>query len=197
MHSITKHHGGLCADNLIHFDRRYMPMKTFSEAITMWLYCIFPYVVFQWFSPSCAYMKLPASRIARLRIPLPAEALIARGQTLITLKINPSNGHDYADTRDPCFYTNTPSESKRIRCLDASEACDDPGNASSRRRATVYMSRRLRGCLVQHHRIDLGQKVVDESLPVSRQCHGVCHTLISAHTAAVGPHGNSQDSRVS
>lgn len=66
-----------------------------------------------------------------------------------------------------------------------------------RRRATVYMSRRLRGCSVQHHRIDLGQKVVDESLPVSRQCHGVCHTLISAHTAAVGPHGNSQDSRVS
>lgn len=105
-------------------------MKTF-KAITMWLCCIFPYVVLQWFSPSCVYMKLPASRIARLRIPLPAEALIARGQTLITLKINPSNGHDYADTWDPCFYTNTPSKSKRIRRLDASEACDDPGNASS------------------------------------------------------------------
>lgn len=67
-----------------------------------------------------------------------------------------------------------------------------------RRRATVYMSRRLRGCSVLHRRIDLGQKVVDESHPVSRQCHGVCHTLVSAHTAAVvGPHGNSQDSRVS
>lgn len=63
-----------------------------------------------------------------------------------------------------------------------------------RHRATVYMSHWLCGCSIQHHRIDLGQKVVDESLPVSRQCHGVCHTLISAHTAAVGPHGNSRDS---
>lgn len=158
-------------------------------------------MVAQWFSRSCAYMKLPASSIARLGIPLQAEALIARGQTLITLKINPSNGHDYADTWDPCFYTNTPSKSKRIRRSDASEACDDPGNASSCTTPaschSIYVTPRLRGCSVQHHRIDLGQEVVHESLPVSRQCHGVCHTLISAHTAAVGPHGNSRDSRVS
>lgn len=43
-------------------------------------------------------MKLPASRAAGLRIPLRPEEAVAKGQALITLKINPSNGHDYADT---------------------------------------------------------------------------------------------------
>ena len=50
---------------------------------------------------------------------------------------------------------------------DASEACNDPGNVSSCAAAppghcpTVYVSGRPRGCLAQHSRIDLGQKVID------------------------------------
>lgn len=128
-------------------------------------YCGFVFhVVFPWFL--CNY---PTSRTASLGNPVPAETWIFRGHTLITLKINPSNGHDYADIWEACFYTNTTTNLRGSDRSDASEACNDPGNVSSHsctavqhwRRTTEYMSARPCGCLAQHHPIDLGQKVVD------------------------------------
>lgn len=103
-----------------------------------------------------AMLSYPTSRTARLGInsQSAAETWIFKDHTLITLKINPSNGHDYVDIWGACFYTNTPTNLRGSRRSEASEACDDPGNVSSctavqhRRRNTVYMS--ARRCLAQH-----------------------------------------------
>lgn len=118
-----------------------------------------------------------------LKIWNPLWALIVRCQTLITLKINPSNGQDYIDIWEACFYSNTASTLRGSDWFDAREASHYPGNVGSSAAAqhwhhtTRYMSARLCGCLAQQRHIDLGQKVVDWCLAVSRQCHSVCHTL--------------------
>lgn len=49
---------------------------------------VFLYVVFPWFCPSyTVYVKLPRFKDSKIRNPLPAQALILRGQTSITLQI--------------------------------------------------------------------------------------------------------------
>lgn len=66
--------------------------------------------------------KWPHFKDSKIWNPLPARSSVTQGQTLITLKINPSNGHDYVDTWEACFYTGTPTKLRGSDRSDASEA---------------------------------------------------------------------------
>lgn len=113
---------------------------------------------------------------------------------------------DHIDTREACFFfnSNTPFSLRGSGCFDATGAGDDLGNvsgaaASRRGHRAVCVSARVWACFAQHQHIDLGQKVIDWCLPVSRRCHSGCHTLgrCSAHAAAAGWHGNFLEPTVS
>lgn len=105
----------------------------------------FFHVVFLWFCSFYPYVKLLHFKDSKIQNSLPAEALIFKGQTLITLKLNPSNGHDYVDIWEACFYTNTPDNLRGSDRSNASEACDDPGNVSKQLALyySIYVSQTL------------------------------------------------------
>lgn len=125
---------------------------------------------------------------------------IFRGSTLTTLHtIHPSNVHDYIVIWETCFYTNITTNLRTSDCSDPSESCDDPGSVSSCKdpqhwHCPQYMCQPdpVVAWLSTIPLIWVKRSLIRLSPPVSRQCHGVCHTLGWAHTAAAGCHGNTQ-----
>lgn len=80
------------------------------------------------------------------------------GQALITLKINPSNGHDYADTRDPCLYTNTPTNLRGSGAWMPAKPAMIQEMFSSCRAAAITSYGTVMHICVRCHGIDLRSK---------------------------------------
>lgn len=161
------------------------------------------YVALPWFCPSCIYAKWPHFKDSKIWNPLPARGSVTQGQTLITLKINPSNGHDYVDTWEACFYTSTPTNLRGSDRSDASEACSDPGNVSSCAavRTDIILQYICHPApappwLSTVALIWVKRSFIRVSQSLGNATLSATHS-VSAHTAAAGRHGNTQDSLVS